>query len=197
MGKIVVAGEGVVSTNRDFALVRYNTNGSLDTSFDTDGKVTTPIGTNTSDIAYAVAIQSDDKIVAAGRYLNGSTYDIALVRYNSNGSLDNTFDSDGKVTTPIGSDDVAYAIAVQSNGKITVAGYSFISGTNNDFALVRYNADGSLDTSFDSDGKVTTPIIGSNYERCYAILIQSNGKIVAAGETKDGTGSGFALVKYN
>jgi uncharacterized delta-60 repeat protein len=75
-------------------------------------------------------------------------------------SLDTSFDSDGKVTTAIGSGtDRAYSVAIQSDGKIVVAGYSY--GSNNDVALVRYNTDGSLDTSFDSDGKVTTPIGGS------------------------------------
>ena len=94
--------------------------------------------------------------MAAGYSDNGSNYDFALVRYNTDGSLDTTFDSDGKVTTAIGSgNDYAYSVAIQSDGKIVAAGYSQRS---NDFALVRYNTDGSLDTSFDSDGKVTTAI---------------------------------------
>ena len=107
-------------------------------------------------MAYSVAIQSDGKIVAAGDSNNGSNSDFALVRYNTDGSLDTSFDSDGKVTTAIGSGtDEAYSVAIQSDGKIVAAGYSN-NGSNNDFALVRYNTDGSLDTSFDSDGKVTT-----------------------------------------
>jgi uncharacterized delta-60 repeat protein len=118
--------------------------------------------------------------VVAGDSNNGSNNDFALVRYNTDGSLDTSFDSDGKVTTAIGSgNDVAYSVAIQSDGKIVVAGYSYI-GSNNDFALVRYNTDGSLDTSFDSDGKVTTAIGGSD-DYAKSVAIQSDGKIVAAG----------------
>ena len=120
--------------------------GDLETSFDSDGKVTTDIG-GSDDRARSVAIQSDGKIVAAGYSNNGSNDDFALVRYNTNGTLDTTFDSDGKVTTAIGSDnDFAYSVALQSDGKIVVAGYSN-NGSNFDFALVRYNTDGSLDTA--------------------------------------------------
>ena len=131
--------------------------GDLDTSFDSDGKVTTEVG-STFDVARSVAIQSDGKIVAAGYSDNGSNDDFALVRYNTDGSLDASFDGDGKVTTAIGSGtDQAFSVAIQSDGKIVAAGDSY-NGSNDDFALVRYNTDGSLDTSFDSDGKVTTAI---------------------------------------
>ena len=135
-GKIVVAGYSFNGANNDFALVRYNTDGSLDTSFDGDGKVITAIGT-TSDAATAVAIQSDGKIVAAG--VGGNTF--ALVRYNTDGSLDMSFGTGGKVTTAIGSGDIAHAVAIQSDGKIVAAGYSYNGDAVStvDFALVRYN----------------------------------------------------------
>src|SRR5712691_1227384 len=121
--------------------------GSLDTSFDTDGIVTTPFGTS-ADEARAVAVQSDGKIVVAGRATIGSTFDFALARYNADGSLDTSFGTGGKVTTAIGtSTDEAYAIALQSDGKIVVGGRATI-GSNFDFALARYNTDGTLDTSF-------------------------------------------------
>jgi len=118
--------------------------------------------------------------VVAGFSNNGSNFDFALVRYNTDGTLDTSFDSDGKVTTAIGSgNDVAYSVAIQSDGKIVAAGYSD-NGSNDDFALVRYNTDGSLDTSFDSDGKVTTAI-GVSDDYANSVAIQSDGKIVAAG----------------
>ena len=132
-----------------------NADGSLDTSFDTDGKVTTAIGSAT-DYGRSVAIQSDGKIVVAGYSNNGSNFDFALARYNTDGSLDTYFDSDGKITTAIGSsNDYAFSVAIQSDGKIVVAGYSY-NESGGEFALARYNTDGSLDTSFDTDGKVTT-----------------------------------------
>jgi len=152
--------------------------GDLDTSFDSDGKVTTNFGG--SDAAYAVAVQPDGKIVVGGYPHNGSNYDFGVARYNSNGSLDTTFHSDGIVTTPIGSgNDLGYGIAIQSDGKIVVAGLSH-NGSNYDFAVVRYNTDGTLDTTFHSDGIVTTPI-GSGDDGGCGIAIQSDGKIVVAG----------------
>jgi len=167
--------------------------GDLDTSFDSDGKVITAIGGGT-DRAFSVAIQSDGKIVVAGRSSNGSNDDFALVRYNTDGTLDTNFNSDGKVTTEVGSGtDRAFSVAIQSDGKIVAAGYS--TGSKNDFALVRYNTDGSLDTSFDSDGKVITAI-GSGTDQARSVAIQSDGKIVVAGYSDNGSNEDFALVRY-
>ncbi len=194
-GKIVVAGYSSNGTNLDFTIVRYNTDGSLDTSFDGDGKVTTDIGIGSYDFANTIAIQGDGKIVVAGYSSNGSNNDFAIVRYNTDGSLDTSFGSDGKVTTPIGSgDDEAYAIAIQGDGKIVVAGYSS-NGSNNDFAIVRYNADGSLDTSFGTGGKVTTDF-GGDDAAAYAIAIQGDGKIVVAGYSWNGSNNDFAIARY-
>jgi uncharacterized delta-60 repeat protein len=130
----------------------------------------------------AVAIQSDGKIVAAGSSFNGANNDVALVRYHTDGSLDTTFNTTGTVTTAIGSSyDEANAVAIQSDGKIVAAGFSS-NGVDDDFALVRYHTDGSLDTTFNTTGTVTTPI-GSSYDEAIAVVIQSDGKIVAARPT--------------
>ena len=141
-GKIVVAGYSYNGANNDFALARYNTDGSPDTSFDTDGKVTTAIGAS-GDVAYSVVLQSDGKIVVAGYSDNGANYDFALARYNTNGSPDTSFDTDGKLTTDFGaSTDEATSVILQSDGKIVVAGSS-VNGANYDFALARYIASDS------------------------------------------------------
>ncbi|MCE5211031.1 MAG: Ig-like domain-containing protein [Deltaproteobacteria bacterium] len=193
-GKIVVAGTAYNGSDYDFAAVRYNSDGSRDSTFDTDGIVTTPIGSS-DDSANALGIQSDGKIVIAGSTYNGSDYDFAVVRYNSNGTLDTTFGTGGIVTTPIGSsDDSAYALGIQSDGKIVVAGYTY-NGSDYDFAVVRYNSDGSLDSTFDTDGIVTT-LIGSTYDLPNALGIQSDGKIVVAGSTFNGSNDDFAVVRY-
>jgi uncharacterized delta-60 repeat protein len=185
-GKIVVAG---TSAGR-FALLRLNSDGSLDSSFDGDGQVLTLVGSGGG--AYDVAIQSDGKIVAAGYAYNGSDYDFALARYNLDGSLDSTFDSDGKLTTAFGSGhDYARSLAIQSDDKIVVVGYAY-NGTNNDFALARYNPDGSLDTTFDGDGQLLTPI-GAGHDYAYSVALQSDGKIVAGGYSDNY----FALARYN
>src|SRR6266511_3302132 len=193
-GKIAAAGYSYNGANFDFALARYNANGSLDAGFGAAGKVTTAIGSS-HDFASALALQADGKIVAAGRSYNGANYDFALVRYNPNGSLDPGFGTGGKVTTAIGSShDFASALALQADGKSVAAGRSY-NGTNDDFALARYNPDGSLDPGFGTGGKVTTAI-GSGYEDAYAVALQADGKIVAAGYSWNGTNNDFALARY-
>jgi uncharacterized delta-60 repeat protein len=195
-GKIVVAGFTDTATGREFALARYNTNGSLDTSFGSGGKVTTDFGSNQAP-GLAVALQSDGKIVVAGlTQTNDSNF--ALARYDTNGTLDTSFGSGGKVTTDFsGSEDQAFAVAIQSDGKIIAAGHSFSSSTSADFALARYNTDGALDTSFGAGGKVTTDFSGSA-DNAHAVAIQLDGKIVVAGRVRNQTTSDdFGLARYN
>src|SRR5262249_24701082 len=155
--KVVVVGNAPVSTGvNDFALARYNADGSLDTTFGTGGKVTTDFGGGHAS-ADAVAVQNDGKIVAAGHAYSAQTnWDFALTRYNSDGHPDTSFGSGGKVTTDFSAgDDHANAVILQSDGKIVVAGLGSNATTAQDFGLARYNADGSLDTTFGVGGKVT------------------------------------------
>jgi uncharacterized delta-60 repeat protein len=190
-GKIVVAG---ASFNGDFALARYTTTGGLDSSFDGDGKVTTPIAS--TEQALAMALQPDGKIVAAGWSIVGSTYDFAAARYTTTGALDPSFDVDGTLTTPIGSaDDLGRAVAVESDGDIVVAGSSE-TGTNDEFAVARYSPSGALDPTFDGDGKVVTPI-GSFDDFGNDVALQADGKVVVAGSSQvSGVNSDFALARY-
>jgi len=158
----------------------------------------------TNDEAFALAVQSDGRLVTAGASSNskGSRYQFALVRYNTDGSLDTTFNKKGIVTTTIGSfDDEAFALAIQPDGKLVAAGYSntgSLANPVNVFALVRYNADGSLDTTFNTTGIVTTAI-GAFDDEAFALAIQPDGKLVAAGISFDDTlhQYKFALVRYN
>jgi uncharacterized delta-60 repeat protein len=195
-GKIIVAGYSNISGNNNFAVVRYNTNGTLDTSFNTSGKVTTAFS-GLNDFGNSIAIQLDGKIVVAGSTDSSGNNDFAVVRYNTNGSLDMTFGTDGKVITAFsGSNDFGNSIAIQSDGKIVVAGSTDSSG-NNDFAVVRYNTNGSLDMTFGTAGKVITPFSGSSDDVGYGITIQSDGKIVVAGNTDSSGNNDFAVVRYN
>ncbi|HYM00812.1 MAG TPA: delta-60 repeat domain-containing protein [Blastocatellia bacterium] len=199
-GKIVVAGNATsASTGLDFALARYNADGSLDLGFGSQGKVTTDFFGNT-DLASSVAIQPDGKILAGGNaktsFINT---DFALARYNSDGSLDPTFGSGGKVTTDFfGGVDEVFAIALQSNGKIVLAGHAnMVNASGGDFALARYNSDGTLDATFNNTGKVTTDFFGDS-DAAFDVAIDTNGRIVAAGQAvAAGTGSDFAVVRYN
>lgn len=192
-GKIVVAGHYSNGSNEDFAALRYNEDGTLDGGFGTGGKVTTPIGSG-HDYGASVAVQSDGKIVVAGYFSNGGNEDFAVVRYTASGGLDGGFGTGGKVTTPIGGDDTGHSVVVQSDGKIVVAGTSH-SGSNRDFAVVRYNEDGTLDSGFGTGGKVTTPI-GSGDDGARSMVVLSDGRIVVAGASNNGSNDDFAVVRY-
>ncbi len=183
-GKILAAG---LSGAGDFALARYNADGSLDPSFGSGGKLTTDFGG--FDAASALAIQPDGRIIAAGRDGSG---EFAVARYNADGSLDSTFGSGGKLTTDFGGFDVALGVALQADGKIVAVGGG---GSGSDFALARYNADGSLDASFGSGGMVTTDFGG--FEAATAVAIQGDGKIVVTGSTFSGGFQQFVLARYN
>jgi uncharacterized delta-60 repeat protein len=180
-GKIIVVGTTDQGGFNDFAIVRYNANGTLDNTFDTDGKVTTDIGADHDD-ATSVAIQADGKIIAAGYSVINNYRDFAAVRYNTNGTLDNTFGTGGKVTTSTGDDDRAESVAIQADGKIVLAGYSWITD-HNDVVVVRYNANGTLDNTFGTNGKVSTVTASSE---SFSIALQSDGKIIVAGVSYGG-----------
>lgn len=226
-GKILVAG-GAVWTKQlmdAFLLIRYRSNGYRDSSFGMDGVVLTDFGTQTEDYGYDLAVQSDGKIVVAG----ASDQNLALIRYNSDGSLDNTFDSDGKLIVsgipvnfslnrgfhaayvkiqpdgkiltgsggtlarlhPDGSRDSSFGtygyanvvtpindLAIQPDGKIVIAG-----GTNT-FTVIRLDANGNLDNSFGNGGTVSTSQSSgscSGGQRATSVAIQPDGRILAAG----------------
>lgn len=169
-GKIVLAGQSNVGGAITATLARFNSDGTPDTTFDTDGIVTAPAGE-----VRAVALQSDGRIIVAGR----SASHFFLARYNSDGTPDTTFDSDGIVTTSIGNASFVMDLAIQPDGKIIASGNSTSTTTN--LALARYNSDGSPDTTFDTDGIVTTTIVTSSIGNKQAVALQTDGKIIVTG----------------
>lgn len=175
-GKIVVAGEKSNISPSSFGVVRYNANGTADTTFGPGGirSVVFSTATNSNSSAYNVAVQSDGKMVVGGySYTTTTQGDYALARFNANGTLDTTFDGDGKVTTNFGGSETGADVMIQGNGKIVMVGTAGLLG----MGLTRYNTNGSLDTTFGSGGKVTNASISGGVDG----LIQSDGKIVAAG----------------
>jgi uncharacterized delta-60 repeat protein len=195
--------QGVVGESISGAVTRYNSNGSLDTTFGVDGQ-TPSLG-----LPEAIAPVSDGKIVGAGTLASGASSSnlfastpqgFALVRYTSDGTIDTTFGTRGSAVTPFpgNSYSVAYSEAVQSNGDIVAAG---VTAVNNpafgqepaSFALARYTSTGQLDTTFGTDGLVTTAF-DNNEAFVSALAIQSNGDIVAVGSS--GTSNGFTLARY-
>jgi uncharacterized delta-60 repeat protein len=185
-----------------FAVVRYNPDGSLDPTFGTGGIVTTRFSSGSVQPT-GLAAQADGKLVAAGGVLVESSdistnFDMVLIRYLPNGSLDPTFGRGGKVTTDFaGRDDAARAIAVATDGKLVVAGESN-TGTDFDFAMARYRPNGKLDPTFGRHGKVTTDFTGpDNSDAAAALAIQADGEMVAAGFAfTGGVGQDFALARY-
>ena len=205
-GKIIAGGTVFVdfstddSSNTDFALVRYRPNGTLDATFGNGGGVMTDFDGFNDDVQ-ALLIQPDGKIVAVGDAKNPAHYyDFALARYLAGGVLDTTFGAGGKVRTDFGASnlDIAYSAALQSNGKIVAAGLAtFNNGIEQDFAIARYNQNGTLDTNFSLDGRVTIDF-GSYLQTAYSVLIQTDGKIVTVGyPNTESSDSDFLLARCN
>ena len=183
-GKIVVAGLATTLANGDFALARYNTDGTLDRSFDGDGLVLTDLGT-TADVARAVVIRPDGRIVVAGT----ADGDVALVRYTDAGAVDTTFGDHGTRITDFGSDDFANAIALTGDGHILIAGHTLGAGLNLDFALARYTADGTFETL------VKTDFGGDDFAE--NLTVQPDGRIVVVGRDTSTTILDMAVVRYH
>ncbi|MBI2595273.1 hypothetical protein HYW46_00885 [Candidatus Daviesbacteria bacterium] len=188
-GKIVATGDvSSTTTTSDFGLVRYNSDGSLDSTFGMSGKVTTDFGGSES--PQGLVILNDGKIMVAGN----KDENFMLVRYNSNGTLDTTFGTNGYVVTDFGGVDGATSLLLQSDGKLVAGGYNGTDFASTRFAAARYNSDGSLDTSFGTGGKVTTDFGATSI--AFSSVLQNDGKIILAGDVRLAN-LDFALVRYN
>jgi uncharacterized delta-60 repeat protein/gliding motility-associated-like protein len=197
-GKIIQTGHRETSLGNDFVTIRYNADGSPDYPFGIEGNgiIVTDLNGGSNDKAHSVAIQADGKIVVAGESTIGSKNVMAIVRYNADGTLDNTFNGNGKVIKDLNANPSgAFTVEIQPDGKILVAGWGY-GGANKDFAVLRFNPDGSPDTGFGSAGIVFTDI-ASNNDAAADIEVLSDGKILAGGWGRFGANDAFALVKYN
>ena len=198
-GKIVVAGYSGIYPDFHSALVRYTRNGRLDSTFGTGGKVVATFDSNGDNLS-AIALQTDGKIVAAGS-IHGTAFLVA--RFNADGSRDQTFGNNGNVVTTFGDRTASAAdVVLQADGKIIVVGVSGAGPYSelNDFALARYNADGNLDQSFGTAGKVIThfPGVFNTGSTATCVALQSDGKLVVGGTYKnERTPHQFALARYN
>ncbi|HQU83514.1 MAG TPA: hypothetical protein PKY59_10330 [Pyrinomonadaceae bacterium] len=155
------------------AVARFNENGTLDTSFDTDGYNDTFNFSGGSKLA----LQADGKILIGGTSANH----FAVFRLNANGSVDSSFGTNGLVTTVFGNSSQVNSVNVTADGKIVLAG--IVTTADSDFGLIRYNSDGSLDTTFGTGGKVVTQLNGNEWAN--DSVIQADGKIVAVGKFSD------------
>jgi uncharacterized delta-60 repeat protein len=174
-GKAVLGGDTTNTiASQDIVVIRLNTNGSLDTSFDSDGKARYSF-TSGQDGLRGIEVDDSNRIVIAGK--GGGDFQVA--RLTTSGALDTTFDTDGKQSISINGTDDGDALVIDGSGRIIIAGA--VNGSK-DFGIVRLTASGALDMSFDTDGKQTVDFSGGTVtEECEAIMLQSDGKIVLAG----------------
>ena len=196
-GKVLMAGRAWNVDQYDFGVVRFNADGTLDSSFGNGGMVMTDVG-SMFDSAYAMAVQTNGKIVVVGQ-TEGNGYDFGMVRYNSDGSLDTNFGNGGKVVTDFaGSYDIAYGVVIHASGKITVAGTATDENYHFRFGLAQYNSNGTLDTTFGTNGQVMTAFDGLDTE-AYTLMAGTGGSFVVGGYAYnfDSGTTDVAMARYN
>jgi uncharacterized delta-60 repeat protein len=202
--KIVVAGQGPGTSDSTFIVVRYNIDGSLDTSFDGDGISKIQFSPSLNSSARAVKLQADGKIVVAGvsSIVNFNSSGFGIARLNTNGTPDTSFGNNGTVIVDVrtgtAQQSAANELLIQPDGKIVAVGSSNSGFTTDfDFAVVRLNTNGSLDNSFGDNGKVVTPIQGYNSDEARDVVLQTDGKIVVGGTGKVASDTDLAVIRYN
>lgn len=183
-GRIVVAGEAQVNGQYDFAVLRLLPDGTPDSTFGINGWTVTDLG-STFEFPNCVALQSDGKIVMAGRVADGFNSNFGMARYTTEGELDTLFGVHGIVNTNIRDEDEATSIIIEPDDQIILGGFSSVAASG-DFTLVRYNTDGTLDKFFGNGGKVLTDLENTNgSDFIKALVRQPDGKIIAAGNANN------------
>jgi uncharacterized delta-60 repeat protein len=194
-GRIVVAGSANVGgTSTQFALARFTTSGSLDTTFTSNGKVLTDFASSTSEAAADVVI-SGTKIVVAGAAVL-STTQFALARYNSDGSLDSSFSGDGKALGEfVGAAAGAWDLAIDSLGRVVAAGYAMFNANDRRFAIARYSSSGALDSGYSGDGLLIINFTSSSQELATSVAVDSSNRVIAGGYAGPFAGTGFQFAE--
>jgi uncharacterized delta-60 repeat protein len=192
-GKLVVGG---TTNSADFAVVRYSSDGTVDTTFGTAGVTTIDFSAATDSVRNIIALP-DDSILLAGTTDSGSAARFAVSKVTSSGILDTTFGISGKVTVTFGGTwEWLGSMDVNSSGKIVLGGYTDVNG-NDDAALVQLLPNGTVDTSFGTAGKIVNNWPATR-DCVYVVKYQSDGRLLAAGETDLLTPSSrnFLILKY-
>lgn len=195
-GKVIVGGGYHNQSSSSFIILRYNANGSLDSSFGTNGYIIPDFGNGCNDIA----LQEDGKIIAVGYDYVEFDNSFALARFTSEGALDSTFGNGGFVRTPILTNfNELNAVTINSNEKIITAGYSAYAHNLDslNFAILQYNMDGTLDSTFNSTGIVIKDINNASRDEAESVKVQSDGKIIVVGHSTSNSDSDFAVLRFN
>jgi len=193
--KILAAGSVNITGHLDFALIRYLSDGSIDSDFGVNGLAQINFNDG-DDVCYGIALQPDGKIVLVGTTQLKNLTEFAVARLNTNGTPDSTFGVAGKVISDLGSDyQLPNDVALQTNGKIIAAGrYNYPGFAGSDFAMIRYNTDGEVDSTFGVNGIVLTGI--HEEDEVKGIMIQPDGKIVLGGFASISAKGDYAMVRY-
>jgi uncharacterized delta-60 repeat protein len=178
-GKIIIAGFTYIKDNFFMTLIRYNSNGNLDSTFGKSGITITDINSRFGKLG--LVLQNDGKIILVGSSEVENTHHFTILRFNNNGVIDKSFGNKGLTRTKIGDYSEADAVALDSNGNILVAGTAKLE--NEAFVVARYNPMGILDTVFGSDGLVKAHFNEKSIDRAHSMIIDSNGNIIVVGET--------------
>jgi len=200
-GKILMGG----TCNYDFCLARFDSNGSLDTTFNTTGKVIQPMGPG-NDFGVVLGIQSTGKILLAGYIIDsgdGNKCKFAVARFDTYGNLDTTFASSGKFIYALTSSSTQpiylTSMVVQNDDKILLGGYcdmDLTASANDQFCMIRLDANGNFDNSFDGDGQLIFDVLGSTSDRITSLAIQPDGKIIAGGYCVTSSSEKFCLARF-
>jgi uncharacterized delta-60 repeat protein len=204
-GKILMGGI-CYNGNYDFCLARFDSNGNLDTTFNSTGKVIQPMGPS-YDEGRVLGIQSTGKILLAGYIIDsgdGNKYKFAVARFDTSGNLDTTFASSGKFIYALTSSSTQpiylTSMVVQNDDKILLGGFCDMdstSGANDQFCMIRLDANGNFDNSFDGDGILIFDVPGSTSDRITSLAIQPDGKIIAGGYCTTSLSEKFCLARFN
>jgi uncharacterized delta-60 repeat protein len=192
-GKIVTAGQYYNGSHWDVFIARYLSDGSPDNTFGIGGSQVTDCGTGSRDYGRSLAIAVDGKLVVGGTKKNGTLSDFLVVRYNQDGTLDNTFGGSGIVVTDLGSNaDEGYSLVINPDNKVLLSGRT---GSTSVLGMVRYDPDGSLDASFGNNGKVVMSS-GNGPSLWQAVALQDTDRIIVAGSSDTGPTTDFAVARY-
>lgn len=198
-GKIVLSGYCGSSGAMSFCAIRYLPNGSLDVEFGNEGKSITPFVGTGSSYAFSAALQPDGKIILGGEcVVSSDNSDFCALRYNANGTVDQSFHGNGHVVTPItpGGNDRAKVVLLQPDGRIVLTGFCW-NGSDYDFCALRYDSNGALDLNFGSNGTVVTAITAGWYDIATTAALQPDGKIVLAGYCFNVVSYDFCAARYD
>jgi uncharacterized delta-60 repeat protein len=196
-GGLVMVGRSDAAGDPDFAILRLTTSGALDTTFNTTGKVTYQFTASQMEIARTVTVDLQGRVIVGGYGNSGTRFQAAILRLNTNATLDTTFKTIGKGLVALGSSDDSFlALTLQTNGHLLAGGVTY-NGSDFEMAVARFLTDGALDTTFSTVGSSIQSFGSGRNDWLFGVALQSNGRIIAAGSSLSGTDADFTILRMS